>query len=123
MTEPVSLLVCSAPRPYLFYQPVEKKKFAKLRRIEEVRIATFPVFVRHGYLPHGGFGWRGSHTLRYHTYLLLTSYEVKDAVLLVHVCVTIFAVSNNVAAHLRKEGGEPDAGGTNKGNKSAKDGR
>lgn len=55
----------------------ENKKFAELLRLKEATIPAYSVFVRDGYLHHGEYGGRSSHSLRYHTTLIPSSYDVK----------------------------------------------
>lgn len=45
-------------------------------------ILEYFVFVGRGYSQHGGYSWRGPHGLHYHYYLILSSYNLNDAVAL-----------------------------------------
>lgn len=67
-------------------------------------------FVVHGYLQYGGCDWGSSHTLRYHTYLIPSSHNLKHPI--------SFAYSANFSAVEKpaKDSGktvtEQDVGGT-----------
>lgn len=53
---------------------------AKFSHLEEVAIPAYSVLIGHLHMRHGGRGYRGWHNLRYHTYLIPSSYDLKDAV-------------------------------------------
>lgn len=60
VTEPISLLVCPAPRTYAHYQMAVKNKLGELLCVEEIRVPVFSVFVVHRNLQHGRRGWCAS---------------------------------------------------------------
>lgn len=57
-----------------------QKKLAQPLYLEKEAIPDYSVLIGHGHLQHGGCGWQGSHSLRYHTCLNSWTYEQKDAV-------------------------------------------
>lgn len=87
-----------------------------LRHVEEVQIPASCVFVERAFLPLRGFGWSGSHDLRYHSYLISACYDLKDAVNIAYD--VSFAVCKNSVVSSEKEGEAQGAGKTNKKNKS-----
>lgn len=56
------------------------KRLTELPGLEEVAILPYSTLVENRYLQYRGCGWRVSHILRYHNYLLLFIYDLKDAV-------------------------------------------
>lgn len=48
--------------------------------MEEVEVPQSSFFVGNGYLQPAGCGWHGHHGLRYHTYLMSTRRDLKNAV-------------------------------------------
>lgn len=77
-TEAILLLFYPASQTYANHPLDEKKTFAKLLHLKEVAFPASSIYVGHAYLRHGGCGgWRSS-SLRYHTYLILSSYDPKD---------------------------------------------
>lgn len=76
----ICVLVCLATHTCLHYPITEKKKLAELQRLEEVTILVYCDFVGREYLQRGGYTWPGSHSLRYHAYVIRLSYDLKVAV-------------------------------------------
>lgn len=68
----------------------EKKTLVKLLNLEEVAISEVSIFVERRYLEHGRCGLQGSHSSRYHIHLILSWYDLKDAV--PFACAVSFAV-------------------------------
>lgn len=95
-SESISLLVCPTSYAHLYYPIAEKKKLAELLRPEEVRISPFSILIGHEYLRNRECGWRASHYLRYHTYLIPASCELNDAAVLAYGAS--FLVRYNAAA-------------------------
>lgn len=76
--------VCLLVRPVLItlvhYLITEKRKLDELLRLEEVTIKVYYVFIGHGYLQHGEFGWKGFHSLRYYSQFIPSSYNLNSVV-------------------------------------------
>lgn len=85
----------------------EKKKLTELLHLREVVILAYFIFVKHGYLQLGGYGCQCSHSLRYHSYLISFSYDLKKAVEFVYG--TILAVGKKLATYSGKRA-EQDVG-------------
>lgn len=79
-SEDICLFVCSASHTHGHYSMDEKKKLVELLHLKEVTIPAFSIFVGYGYFQHVGYGWRNSHSQCYHTFLILTSCDLKCAV-------------------------------------------
>lgn len=101
-SEAICLSLCPAWHIYGHYQISLKKKLSQMLRLEVVTIPTYSVSVRHEYLQHGGCDRRGSHSLQYHTYLIASTYNLKDSV----VCAfgASFSVFKRPVPHARKKG-------------------
>lgn len=115
------LIVCSVSYIYLHHPMTEKKKRAELLYLEEVAISAFPVFIGHSYLLHGGYSYRGSHSLCYLTYLVSSSYDLKDVVAFTYGLS--FVVVMNPTLESGKKEAEQVVGqtrGINNGDKSGK---
>lgn len=48
--------------------------------MEERNISAFLIFIGYGYLQHEKYGWQRFHSVRYHSYLIVLRYDLKDAV-------------------------------------------
>lgn len=69
-SEAECLLVCPALHLHVQYRMAKMKKLTELLRLKEVATWRCVVSFRNFYQQHKGCGWRGSHRLRYHTYLI-----------------------------------------------------
>lgn len=77
--EAICLEVCPAPHSYIPYAIDETCNLDEMRRLVERAIPPFSTFVGHGYLRDGESGWQGSDSLRYPSYLILSSYVLKKS--------------------------------------------
>lgn len=78
----ISLLVCLTSHTYKNYPMSKNKKILRLVQKEEVESPAFSVLVSLRYSQHEGCCWRGHHGLLCRNYLILPSYDLKDAVVL-----------------------------------------
>lgn len=73
-------LVCPASLIFLYYQMAGRKKLAELLHLGELHFPAYSILVSSGYLRYGGCGWLGSHSPLYHTYLIISSDDLKNGV-------------------------------------------
>lgn len=76
----IRLLLYPASHIYVLYSIPVKKKLFKLLRQEKLTIPAYSVFFDYGFVQHSRYGWQSSHNLRYHTYLNVSTLDLKDAV-------------------------------------------
>lgn len=88
-SEAISFSVCLAWYTYVQYLMAEKKELPELQRLAKVALPLFSVMVGHRYQQHGGCAYCGSHTLQFHTYLIYSSYVLKDAAALAYASIDV----------------------------------
>ena len=64
----------------MFYDKVSQQQLSKILKLECIEIPINSVFVSHGYIQHGGAGWKGCHSLRYHMYFVPVNYRLPDGI-------------------------------------------
>lgn len=101
-SEVICPLVCPASNTYAQYPMPEKKALAEQLHAVEAIIPIYSVFVGHRYLQHGVCSWWTSHSLCCHTYLILSSYYLKDTVALSYKS-TFFVVKKPATVSGRRE--------------------
>lgn len=79
-SKPICLLVSHASQTNGNYSMSAKKKLTELLCFENRAVLACSAIFKHGYLHHGGCGWRISHSLQHHIYLITSTYVLKDAV-------------------------------------------
>lgn len=72
--------VRTASNIYVHYSFAQKNNLIKLLSLGEVLIPFYFVFVVYGYRQHRECGWQSSRSLRCHTYLIPSNYEIKHTV-------------------------------------------
>lgn len=75
-----SLHVCPGSHLYVRYHKSRRELLRKSLQMEEVAIPPFSMFIGHGQVQHAGVGWRGSPSLRYHTYISPEGSVLPDAI-------------------------------------------
>lgn len=65
--------------------PIVWKKLAELLCLDEGRVPAVSIFVEYEYVQHEWCGWRSSHSLRYHTFLISLWYDLKDSVVFTYL--------------------------------------
>lgn len=62
-SEAIFLIVCPVLHTIVLYLISSKKNLSALLLLEEVTIPTYFIFIRYGYLQHGGYSYGSSHSL------------------------------------------------------------
>lgn len=75
-SEAVCLLGCPLLETYVYY-PMDEKKLVDWLCLIEIAVAVYFVCVGREYRQCEGCGWWGYHCLRYETYLIPSSYDLK----------------------------------------------
>ena len=75
-----SLLVAPSSHKYVKYEKSRLHMLSRTLEMEEIDIPPFSLFIGHGYLQHAGAGWRGNHSIRYHTYVVPENHLLPDAI-------------------------------------------
>ena len=76
--ESARLWVCPGSHQYVHYDDKSKRDLADLLVMNEITIPSYSIFIGQGHLQHAGTGWRGSHCLRYHMYLIPRDNPITD---------------------------------------------
>ena len=80
--EVASLWVCPGSQTFISYSEEERHQLGDVLKYEEISIPANSIFIGHGHLQHAGAGWKGSHCLRYHIYLIPERATVPDAIVI-----------------------------------------
>lgn len=82
--------VCPGSHKFVFYHSSRLRQLANILQMEEITLPPYSVFAGHGYLQHGGAGWRGElddsgnvkygHELRFHTYVVPHDHYLPDII-------------------------------------------